>query len=162
MKRIAIALLLSSAFAATVGAQTTAVQTGPVGTFDKTAIVIAYYNSPQWQATIQEKHQEKDAATKANDTAKAKALEEWGQASQELAMQQLTGNAPIDNILEALQPAFKDIESSLHLGSIVASPSPDASAATVDVTAQLLDWLHADARTRKWISDAKQQGAAAH
>jgi hypothetical protein len=154
MKRTAISLLLVCTSVIAAMGQAPATRAAGIGTFDKLSIVIAYYNSPQWKSVLAQKQQEKDAATRANDTAKLSELETWGNTQQDLAIQQLAGKAPIANILEVLQPAFREIEASQHLSNIVAYPAPNAPVATVDVTAQLLDWLHADAQTRQWISDA--------
>jgi hypothetical protein len=141
----------------TTPAKPAVAQAGKVGTFDKISIIIAYYHSPQWQAMLQQKQDQKDAAVKAHNTAKAKELEAWGVNRQELAMQQVLGAAPIDNILEALQPAFNAIEKKLNLTSVVEFPAMSAEAGTVDVTAQLMDWLKADDKTRRLAADMREQ-----
>lgn len=162
MRRIAIAFLLSCSVTFTGMAQAPTNQSptnkaASVGTYDRLSIVIAYYNSPQWKATLEEKRQEKDAATKANDTAKLAQLDAWGQTQQDLAIRQMAGKAPLDNILQTLEPAFKLIEGKLKLSSIVVSPPPRGSGPAVDVTPELLDWLHVDAQTRQWIAGAHPQ-----
>lgn len=127
-----------------------------IGTFDRTAIVIAYYRSPQWSAMLKQKRAEMDEARRVNDTAKMKELDAWGGQSQELAHQQLMGKAGIGNILDALQPAFEEIEQSENLSSILPAPARDSTAQTDDVTDRLLDWLKADDATRKTIHDFEQ------
>ena len=89
------------------------------------------------------------AAKAANDTKKVQELDAWGNARQETAHQQLTGEAPITNILEALAPGLPEIAKKARVAMIVADlPYADSSVETVDVTEMLLDWLKADERTR--------------
>ena len=89
------------------------------------------------------------AAKAANDTKKVQELDAWGNARQETAHQQLAGEAPITNILEALAPAWLEIARKARVAMIVADlPFADSSVQTVDVTEALLDWLKADERTR--------------
>ena len=126
-------------------------QSTRVGTFDQTAIVVAYYRSSLWSDTIKAKQAEFVEAQKAGDTAKASALQAWGGESQELAHKQLAGEAPIANILDALKPAFEDIEKSGHVSSVVPYSANVKKADSVDVTGALLDWLKADEKTRELI-----------
>ena len=132
-------------------------QEARIGTFDRTAIVIAFYGSPQWAATLKQKRAEMDEARRANDTAKINALNAWGGQSQELAHQQLLGTAGIGNILDVLQPAFEEIEQSESLSNIVPISSKELKPGDVDVTDRLLDWLKASDATRKTIQDFEQQ-----
>jgi hypothetical protein len=71
-------------------------------------------------------------------------------------MQQVTGKAPLGNILAVLQPEFKELSSKMKLSSIVDAPGPDPKAGTVDVTSLLMDWLKASAETRKMAIEAHQ------
>src|ERR1039457_2215554 len=84
-------------------------QTVRVGTFHKAPIVVAFYRSPLWAETLKAKMAEMAAAKEANDTKKVQELDAWGNAPQETAHQQLAGEAPITNILEALAPAWPEI-----------------------------------------------------
>ena len=125
-------------------------QTIRVGTLHKASIAVAYYRSPLWAEKLKSQRVAMQGARRANDTAKAKELEDWGGKSQELAHQQLTGEAPITNILEALAPAFPEIAKRAQVTIVVADlPYADASVQTVDVTDFILDWLKADDATRK-------------
>jgi hypothetical protein len=142
--RIAISLSLAAAGSA---------QTR-VGVFDRQSIVVAYYRSPQWAGILNAKIAERDAARKAGDTKKADELSKWGQAHQNLSHRQLAGVAPIDNIMEALQPAFAEIAKSAGVEKIVAEP-PGAGVETVDVTDRIVDWLKADERTRQIIRNLR-------
>jgi len=132
-------------------------QSSRIGTFDRQAIVVAYYGSPQWAATLREKQAEMVEAKRANDQAKVQQLNAWGGQAQELAHEQLAGEAPITNIMDALQPAFQQIETSAKVASVVPCPRADIKSPTVDVTPQLLDWLKADAKTRKMIQELPQK-----
>jgi hypothetical protein len=124
-------------------------QTVRVGTFHKASIVVAFYRSPLWAETLKAKMAEMAAAKAANDTKKVQELDVWGNAHQETAHQQLAGEAPITNILEALAPGFPEIAKKARVTMIVAdSPYADRSVEKVDVTEILLDWLKADERTR--------------
>src|SRR5208283_5593226 len=121
-----------------------------VGTFNKPAIVVAYYRSQLWTDTLQEKRDEMKAAKAANDTAKIEQLTKWGGPQQEIAHKQLSGEAPLSNILEALTPAFPSIAQKAQV-SVVATDllftGPNVE--KVDVTDFILDWLKADDATRK-------------
>ncbi|MGD0546864.1 MAG: hypothetical protein ABR991_03460 [Terracidiphilus sp.] len=110
-----------------------------VGTFDKTSIVLAFYRSPYWAAILADRRFELNAIQAAHDTVRAKDLEKYGAESQDRAMQQLAGKAPIDNILTVLQTEFKELENRMKLSAIVDSSAADPKAATVDVTFLLMD-----------------------
>jgi hypothetical protein len=165
MRRIgfAVALILASLpFAA--GAQAPAPSSAPVaaqsipvvGTFDRTSIVIAFYRSPLWAAILADRRFELNAVKAANDTARAQELEKYGAESQDRAMQQPVGKAPIDNILAVLQPEFRELSSRMKLSAIVDASAADPKAAAVDVTPLLMDWLKASSETRKMAEEAHQ------
>jgi hypothetical protein len=128
-------------------------QTVQVGTFHKASIVVAFYRSPLWAETLKAKMA---AAKAANDTKKVQELDVWGNAHQETAHQQLAGEAPITNILEALAPAWPEIAKKARVAMIAADlPYADSSVEKVDVTEMLLDWLKADERTRTIVRGLK-------
>ncbi len=169
MRRISFAvafILASLPFAAT--AQTPASSSTPAaaknilvaGTFDKSSIVLAYYRSPIWAAILADRRFELNRVKAANDTTRAKELEKYGGESQDLAMQQLAGKAPIDNILAVLQPEMKELTSKMKLSAIVEASAADPKAATVDVTPLLMDWLKASSETRKMAEEMHQQPAS--
>ena len=134
-----------------------AAQTVRVGTFHKASVAVAYYRSPLWAETLKSQMAAMQAAKRANDTQKVKELEEWGGKRQEIAHQQLTGEAPITNILEALTPAFPEIARQAQVPIVVADlPYADASVQTVDVTDSILDWLKADEATRKIVQELRK------
>ena len=131
-------------------------QESRIGSFDKQSIVLGYYRSGMWAETLMAKRTELAEAKQNNDQAKIKELNGWGAASQDLAMKQLMGDAPIDNILVALKPAFEEIEKTDNLSKVVPASS-DLKGPSVDVTGRLLDWLKADETTRKMILDLKKK-----
>jgi hypothetical protein len=130
-----------------------------IGTFDRSSIVLAYYRSPLWSAILADRRFELKTVKAANDTARAKELEKYGGESQELAMKQLDGKAPIDNILAVLQPEFTELASKMKLSAIVESPAPGVKVATVDVTSLLMDWLKATSETRKMAVELHQHSS---
>lgn len=152
MKTIAAFALFSTFGAGLLSAE----PTSKVGVFDKRALVVAYYRSPQFASLLKEKRQAMEAAKAAGDTAKAASLEKWGQASQDLAHRQLAGSAPVDSILEALKPQLADLAARASVQEIVADAKPGQS--KVDVTEQLLELLKADDKTRKVIEEVRAAG----
>src|ERR1039457_5525144 len=138
MRRIgfAVAFILASLPFAAI-AQAPAPSSTPVaaqnflvaGTFDKSSIVLAFYRSPLWAAILADRRFELNAVKAANDTARDKELEKYGAESQDLAMQQLVGKAPIGNILAVLQPEFKELSNRMKLSAMVDSSAADPKAA---------------------------------
>jgi hypothetical protein len=163
MKLVALAVLLTAlplaAHAQAPAAPGDSLSIPVVGRFDRTSIVLAYYRSPIWNAILADRRYELKTVKAANDKAKAKELEKCGGESQELAMQQLAGKAPIDNILAVLQPEFTELSGKMKLSSIVEAPAPGSKAATVDVTSLLMDWLKASSETRKMAVELHQHSS---
>jgi hypothetical protein len=153
--RILFGSLLVIGIITLAGMAQTPAPTVRIGTFDKRTIVVAFYRSPIWAEVLKEKLAARDAARKAGDTNKVRELESWGRNHQDVAHRQLEGEADISNIMEALAPAFQDICQKERLARVVPATEPGASA--TDVTRQLLDWLKADATTRKIVEDLRRQ-----
>jgi len=149
--------LAAAGLAALLGVAPLCAQPKRIGTFDKRSIVVGYYRSQLFGDILKAKCAEMAAAKKANDTAMVRELEPWFGAQQELAHRQLAGEAPIANILEALAPAFPEIEQKAQVTSIEADPPKGKDVQTVDVTDLLLDWLKADESTRKIVRDLRNQ-----
>jgi hypothetical protein len=127
--------------------------TAVVGVFDRSSIVLAYYRSPLWEAILADRRFELKTVKAANDTGRARELEKYGAESQDLAMQQLVGKAPIDNILAVLQPEFNDLTARLKLSAVADSSTADPKTPSVDVTPLLMDWLKATSETRKMAAE---------
>ncbi len=143
------AILLGCAFLA--GAQLLTAQAARIGTFDRQAVALAYYRSPQWGEVLRQKRAELRAAQQAGDQKKVDELSDWFGQAQELAHSQVFGKAPVDNILKEIAPAIENIRKAENLSAVVAAPAPDSASQAVDVTPQLLDWLKADEKTRDLI-----------
>jgi hypothetical protein len=149
-------LILTAAVAVTAGLASA--ECIRAGVFDKQAVVVAFYRSPQWAEVNKAKIAELDAAKKANDTVKVKTLQAWGTAHQELAHQQLTGEAPIGNILEALAPGLADIARRAGVNFIAADLAfADPAVNAFDVTDFLMAFLHADSRTLSLVHDLRKR-----
>jgi hypothetical protein len=128
-----------------------------VGVINKAGLVISFYGSPQWSAGIKGKMAELQAARQAGDKTKQAELEKWGEGQQEKAHQQLSGEAPLDNILEALKPAWPEIARRAGVSVLVVDlPYAGDGVEQVDATPQLMDYLNADARVRKWVEEARK------
>lgn len=147
--RVLTIALICAAFPITAGRA----QTEPVGTFNRRSIVIAFYRSSMYAATLKERIAARDRAKRVGDTATVRALETWGVGQQEVAHRQLDGSAPITNILDALKPALDSIAKAAHLRAVIPATAAGSDTSAVDVTPALLDWLKADAKTRKIIAD---------
>src|ERR1039457_4440996 len=129
----------------TVTASLACAQTIRVGTFHKQSVVVAFYRSPLWADATKAKVADLDAARKANDAGKVQDLEAWGSAHRERAHRQLSGDAPITNILEALSPGLPEIARRAVVKLIAPDlPFADPTVEAVDVTDLLLDYLQAD------------------
>jgi hypothetical protein len=115
--------------------------------------VLASYRSPLWEAIVADRRFELKSVKAANDTARAKELEKYGGESQDLAMEQVMGKAPIDNILAVLQPEFKELTGRLKLSGIGDSSTADPKTPSFDVTPLLMDWLKASSETGKMAAE---------
>jgi hypothetical protein len=146
MKRI----LWMGLVAAVVAAQCGMAQTAKVGTFDRTSIVMAFYDSPMWSAKIDAAMAERDKAKAAGDQKKVAELSKWGKDQQKLAHKQMMSNAPIDNILVTMKPMLTAVEAQAQVTTIVPEGARiEKSATKVDVTNLLMDELHSNAQTRQ-------------
>lgn len=151
-------LLWVAAAIGALGTAPMAAQTIKVGTFHKPSLVVAFYRSPMWASVTQAKIAELQEAKKANDTKRAEELDTWGKTQQELAHKQLTGEAPITKILEALAPAFPEIARKAQVAMIAPELLyADRVVEQADVTDLLLDWLKSDERTRKIVRDLRSR-----
>jgi hypothetical protein len=152
MKQLSV---LAAAIALTAGLA--GAQTIRAGVFDKQSVVVAFYRSPQWAEVTKAKTAARDAAKKANDTAKVQDLEAWGANHQELAHRQLANEAPIANILEALAPGLPEIARRAGVHLIAPEVAfADSAVQTVDVTDLVLAYLKADSRTLSIIQDLQK------
>lgn len=113
----------------------------PVGVFDRTAVLIAYYGSRFNEAEIAALVRQRDEAASRGDTELVKELEAQGAAHQEHAHRQLAGRAPLDNISEALRDELPALAQQAGVSRIVPSDAKTAGAPTVDVTERIVAML---------------------
>ncbi|MEJ5369206.1 MAG: hypothetical protein WHT08_12855 [Bryobacteraceae bacterium] len=126
-----------------------------VGVFRTPSIVVAYYRSGLWLEQVRQRRDELKTAKRAGDRRKVEELQKWGRESQRLAHRQLAGKAPVDNILDALQPLLGEVARRAGVSRVVLDAPPGAE--TVDVTSHILDALHADAATRKMVERLRRK-----
>ncbi|MCC6659422.1 MAG: hypothetical protein IT437_00915 [Phycisphaerales bacterium] len=127
-----------------------------VGTFDRQSLVVAYYRSWVARDHITELRAARDAAVQAGDAAKVRDLEKQGAALQDLAHEQLSGGAPIDNILGRTRALLPGIAAAAKVDVIVAGRVVyPLDTEAVDVTEQYLVALKADDATRKVIAELR-------
>lgn len=129
-----------------------------VGTFHQPSVVTAFYRSPLWTDQIKQKMAERETARSANDTKRVQELEAWGARHQELAHRQLAGEASIANILDNLAGAIPEIARKARVAVIAVDLLyTEPNIETVDVTAQILDWLQADEVTRRIVRELQRR-----
>jgi hypothetical protein len=126
-----------------------------IALLNRDAVVLAWYNSPQWAEVLRTKHTEQAAAERQGDMAKAQQLKTWAAESQKRAHQQMFEGAPIDDILLQLKPCLDEIKASGDYSEIVLVGKDTPQTAT-DVTEQVLVYLKATERTRKMIVNLKK------
>ncbi len=114
----------------------------PVGVFDRTAVLIAYYKSAPFTNRLRALKKDRDAARSAGDWAVAERLDTQGEAMQELAHRQLAGAAPLTNIADDLGEDLAEIARKSGVSSIVAGGTEPAGSRTIDLTTQLVERLH--------------------
>jgi hypothetical protein len=113
----------------------------PLGVFDRTAVLIAYYGSTFNEAEIAALVRQRDEAAARGDTTRVKELEAQGAAHQEHAHQQLAGRAPLDNISKALRDELPALAQQAGVSRIVPSDARPVGAPTVEVTDRIVALL---------------------
>ena len=113
----------------------------PVGVFDRTAVLIAYYRSTFNEAEISALVRQRDEAAERGDAARVKELEAQGAAHQEHAHRQLAGRAPLDNIAETLRDELPGLAQQAGVSRIVPSDSKPTGASTIDLTDRIVALL---------------------
>jgi hypothetical protein len=135
-------------------------QTAVVGTFDRTSIVVAFYDSPMWSAELKANQAEMQQAKAAGNRKKIAELNKWGKDQQKLAHKQMAGGTNIDNILQTMKPMLASVAAQAHVATIVPlAPRATKNVTTVDVTNLLMDQLQADVDTRQtaeYLRDLKK------
>lgn len=120
-----------------------------VGTFDRTALLIAYYKSAANESHLASMQKSRDEAKAAGNQELAKKIDEEGGALQELAHKQLVGQAELTNIYEHLKPALRGIGEKANVAVIVEKPwFNDESVELVDITSELVGQLKPAEKSR--------------
>ncbi|MHC5108391.1 MAG: hypothetical protein ACYTHJ_00765 [Planctomycetota bacterium] len=110
-----------------------------VGTFDRTPLLVAYYQSSTHLDWLDELRLQHDDARAEDDAARAQAIEEMGRKSQDIAHRQLTGSATLGNVLEQCRDALPRIAQEAGVDVIVEQPwFMDRRVQVVDVTEDLV------------------------
>ena len=110
-----------------------------VGIFSRATVVQVFYRSEVWKAKVQAKIQEGNQAAVAGDAAKADQIDRELNAMQALAQKQLTGEAPLKNILDLLKDDWPAIAKEAGVDIIIEAPLYQATGArVVDVTPAIL------------------------
>lgn len=129
-----------------------------VGVFDSRLVALAYYNSPEHRAFVQDLSRQLQAAKAANDAAKVADLEFRGPALQSLMHYQVFSNASIPNVVEKLAPELPKIAADAQVSIIVSKwdvAFHDPNVEYVDVTDALVARFSPDERVKKWIDDGR-------
>lgn len=131
-----------------------------VGVFDSRLVALAYYNSPEYRAFMQDLMTQLKAAKAANDTAKIADLEFRGPALQNLMHYQVFSNASIPNVMEKLAPDLPRIAADARVSIIVSKwdvAFHDPNVEYVDLTDALVSGFKPDEKVRKWIDSGRTQ-----
>ncbi len=129
--------------AATLFLNPEAAPDGPVGVFDRTQVLVAYYRSRRHEGVMQALSQARAEALARGDQVRVLELDAQGAALQETAHRQLTGAAPLTNVAEALTDELPQIARQAGVARIVARSEEPAGAQAIDVTADIVARLPA-------------------
>jgi hypothetical protein len=117
-------------------------QTLRVGTFQRTEVLVAFYHSEFWHHELQGMMAEAKKAKADGDQKKVADLEAKGAALQAEAHRQLTGKAPLTNLLDHLKKEFAAVAKEGGVTLIVEEPLfRDPSIEVVDITPLLVKRL---------------------
>lgn len=113
-----------------------------VGVIDREKLLIAYYRSQVHEKSLATLQADLKKAKDKGDAEAVKRLEARGEALQDLAHRQLSGEATLANVMEPLRPFFPEVAQSAGVLMIVETPLyRDPKVEVVDVTAKLIEKL---------------------
>lgn len=121
-----------------------------VGTFHRGNLIMKFYRSAHWEATMTGLMEQRNKAATASDLATVEKIEAQIREMQQLAERQLAGKAPITNILEQLKPQWAEIARETGVQLIVEDTlylAPNTP--LVDITMALLNRFPPKARAAK-------------
>jgi hypothetical protein len=110
-----------------------------IGTFRRAELLVAFYHSAIWDKELQSLKNQLEKAKAEGDQKRVQEVESQGSALQERAHKQLTGEAPLTNILPYLQSAWKKVAKEAGVSVIIEQPVfYDESVELIDVTTLLV------------------------
>jgi hypothetical protein len=124
-----------------------------IGVYDPRAIALAYGRSPMFSRKLAEKKKEMDDAKLAKDQNKIDDLKAWGQDQQVRFHFQAFSGTAVDDILAEVKDQLPQVAAADDVQGI--GPRPDYTSddvEIVDVTADLVNLWHPDAKTLDIIS----------
>lgn len=127
-----------------------------VGVYDSRAIAVAYTHSGHFQNLIHEKKKELEAAKAAGDTARAKALDDWGQAQQRQLHRQGFSRVPVGELLIPVRDRLP--EAAARAGVQVIAAECDYSGpgvVVVDITDELVRLYDPSPRVLSIVKDMR-------
>lgn len=127
-----------------------------VGVYDTRAIAVAYAHSSHMQSILQQKRKELEAAKAAGDTARAAALEEWGQAQQRQMHRQGFGRVPVSDLLVPVKDRLP--EAAARAGVQIIASECDyqgPGVVVVDVTDELVRLYDPSPRVLSIVKDMR-------
>ena len=119
-----------------------------IGTYDNRAVAVAY--APSRFNPVRQKMAEQEAAKRAGDQEKLKALEAWGEQHQRMLHVQGFCRVPVTDLLEPVSEKLHALAKEQNLAAIVMScdvAAPDVE--LVDVSAQVVELFEPSAKTRE-------------
>ena len=113
-----------------------------VGVFSRSLVVQAYYRSAAWNTKVQAMIDQRNQAVSSGDVGKLDSIDRELNAMQTLAQKQMSGDAPIKNILDQLEPDWPAIAKDADVDVIVeAAVYLAPSAGVTDVTPYIVKRL---------------------
>ncbi len=114
-----------------------------VGIFSRSFLVQSFYRSETWKKKMQELMTARNEAAVSSDSLKVDQIDKELSNLQALAQRQLSGDAPLTNILDALRNSWPAIARDAKVDIIVESPLfVTPGSALVDVTPIMVRYLN--------------------
>jgi hypothetical protein len=148
-----LSLLLSAVIAPEVhqtssGASAVAANKVRIGTYDNRSVAVAYAASKH--NPVKEKWASYEKAKTADDKAKIKELQTWGEEHQKLLHFQGFGRVPVSDLLDPVKDQVRDLAKKKGLAAVtMACDFVDANVEVVDVTEDLVKLYEPSERTLK-------------
>ncbi len=113
-----------------------------IGVFKRTDLLIAFYKSAAWDQHLKDLMKQRDQAREKGDKKKVKQIEQQGAKLQQIAHQQLAGQAPLSNIFEQIEKKFPEVCKESGVCAIIEKPIYSTKdVELVDITERLVKLL---------------------